>query len=59
MLAFSILAWLACAGFIIIATYVHYGMNSNKDVTPLILGAWLSGAGGCYLINEIINGKKT
>jgi len=57
MLLLCILAWLACAAFVIAAAYLHYIMNSSKDVTPLILGAVVSGSGGSWLVNEIIHWK--
>lgn len=51
-LAFCILAWMACTAFVVAAAYIHYVMN--KDVTPLIFGAIISGGGGYWLTNELI-----
>jgi uncharacterized protein (UPF0333 family) len=50
-LAFCILAWIACTAFVVAATYIHYAMD--KDVTPLIFGAIISGGSGYWLLNEL------
>jgi len=57
-LLFCILAWLACAAFIIAAAYIHYIMASPKDVTALILGALVSGGGASWLTNLLVTGKS-
>lgn len=58
MVMFCLLAWLACAAFVIAAAYIHYIMKSPQDVTPLVLGAIVSGCGASWLTNEIVITKQ-
>lgn len=57
-LLFCMLAWVSCAAFIVAAAYIHYVMNSSKDVSGLIFGAIIAASGASWLTNILVTGDK-